>query len=100
MRKADEKHVQAVVELGCIACYLDSGQLETPAEVHHVRAGQGAAQRASWKKVLPLCPDHHRLGMNGKIAIHRGAKTFSAKYGSEVELLHIVESLVHGGAHD
>ncbi|HEN3600162.1 TPA: hypothetical protein U5E25_001602 [Yersinia enterocolitica] len=94
MKKAEKVHVAAVVAIGCIACYVDSGELETPAEVHHVRAGCGGAQRSSWFKILPLCTDHHRHGENGKIAIHRGSKTFSAKYGTEEELLILVESLI------
>ena len=33
---------------------------ETPAEIHHIRTGQGAGQRADNFKVIPLCPIHHR----------------------------------------
>lgn len=96
MRKAEKAHVEAVVSIGCIACYIDSGMLETPAEVHHVRSGQGMAQRSSWRRILPLCSDHHRNGMNGKTAIHRGIKTFTAKYGTEQDLLNLVDSLLGG----
>ncbi|MDP1019692.1 Ref family recombination enhancement nuclease, partial [Klebsiella pneumoniae] len=56
------------------------------AEVHHIRNGQGIAQRADHKKTLPLCPPHHRTGGHG-VAIHAGQKTWEENYGTESELL-------------
>lgn len=94
MKKAEQAHVDKVAALGCIACYVMSGMLGTPAEIHHVRHGQGYAQRASWFKVLPLCPDHHRNGEHGKIAIHKARRTFEAEYGTETELLTLTNSLI------
>lgn len=42
-----------VAALGCLLCGM-------PAEVHHIREGQGMAQRASNWLTVPLCPEHHR----------------------------------------
>lgn len=47
-----------VAELGCLI------HPDTPAELHHLREGQGMSQRASNFLVVPLCPDCHR-GTNG-----------------------------------
>lgn len=52
-------------DLGCMACRL-LGYGETPASLHHVREGQGMAQRASDWLVIPLCREHHQ----GKHGIH------------------------------
>lgn len=49
--------------LGCMACKI-LGFGETPASLHHVREGQGMAQRASDWLVIPLCYQHHQ-GDNG-----------------------------------
>ena len=48
----------AVAELGCGMCRR-MGYPETPAQLHHPRAGVGGAQRASDWLVVPLCPAHH-----------------------------------------
>lgn len=48
-----------------MACRL-LGYGETPASLHHVREGQGMAQRASDWLVIPLCKEHHQ----GKHGIH------------------------------
>ena len=55
-----------VAALGCIVCrHFELG--ETPATLHHVREGQGMAQRASDWLVVPLCKEHHqgRSGIHG-----------------------------------
>lgn len=56
-----------VASMGCILC-LHLGLGETPANLHHVREGQGMSQRASDWLVIPLCKEHHQ----GKTGIHGG----------------------------
>ncbi|WP_183271529.1 Ref family recombination enhancement nuclease [Buttiauxella sp. A111] len=91
MKKAEREHVNKVAELGCVACFVQSGEWFTPGEIHHIREGQGAAQRASWLEVLCLCPGHHRVDDRKarKIAIHgnTGRRSFVVAYGTERELL-------------
>lgn len=73
-----------VAGLGCILCrYLSLG--ETPAQLHHPRAGQGTAERASDWLIIPLCPEHHQ----GKSGLHGlGTRAFEARYKlSEMDLL-------------
>ena len=71
-----------VAALGCVVC-RNAGFGETPAIVHHIRFGQGGAQRASDFFTLPLCPAHH----DGKDSIHKDRKNFQARYGGEMDLL-------------
>lgn len=79
MTKHEKQWLNRVAELGCIIC-------GNPAQIHHIREGQGMAQRASNYLVIPLCPDHHTDGGHG-VAIHAGQRTFERMYGSELDLL-------------
>lgn len=83
-----------VANLGCICCHL-MGFPDTPAEIHHIRTGQGMSQRASNYDVIPLCHTHHRTGDYGT-AIHKGQKAFEKRYGTELELLAIVKEVLNG----
>lgn len=60
--KEEKKWLSDVAELGCICC-RNMGFGASLAEIHHVRTGQGMAQRASHTDVLPLCPPHHRTSL-------------------------------------
>ena len=84
MPRSLERHKSRVAELGCILCrHLGYG--ETPAALHHIREGQGMAQRASDWLVVPLCPEHHQ----GQSGLHGlGTRGFEARYRlSELDLL-------------
>ncbi|MBD7747769.1 hypothetical protein HJX11_09780 [Klebsiella pneumoniae] len=83
--KSDKQYFQDLVEIGCIVCKVHFGVYSAP-EIHHIRTGQGAGQRANHKETLPLCPPHHRTGGHG-VAIHAGQKTWEKNYGTETELL-------------
>lgn len=84
--KAERHHMNKVAALGCIACRV-IGYEDTPAELHHIRAGAGAGQRGSHYRVIPLCSIHHRTGYN---AFHKSKKDFEACFGTEEELLTMV----------
>jgi hypothetical protein len=92
MNKADREHLSNVQALGCIACRV-IGYVDTPAEIHHMRAGQGKSQRNDNFHVLPLCPHHHRTGSHGE-AFHAGKQTWQDKFGTEDELLEAVNKLL------
>ena len=77
-------HMGRVAEMGCILCHR-LGYGHTPAEVHHIREGQGMSQRASDFLTLGLCPEHHR----GASGIHGlGRNAFERTYKlTELDLL-------------
>lgn len=83
--KAERAHLSRVAALGCVLCRCHFGAEGTPAEVHHLREGQGAAQRASHYLTIPLCPEHHR----GATGLHGlGTRGFYSRYGlDELTLL-------------
>jgi hypothetical protein len=97
MKKADSLHLSRVAALGCIVC-RNQNLGETPAEIHHVRTGQGISQRADHRKSIPLFHMHHRNGDYG-VAIHAGRRAWEMKYGTEAELLVQVLYLLGEGAH-
>lgn len=90
--KAEKEHLSKVAEIGCIVC-LNENYGQSPAEIHHIRTGQGMAQRASNYEVIPLCHTHHRTGGYG-VAFHAGSKAWQERYGSEELLLDQVKEIL------
>jgi len=79
---AAKRHLARVAGLGCALCRR-LGYGPTPAEVHHLREGQGMAQRASDFLTVPLCPEHHR----GPAGIHGDRGAFKNARVDELDLL-------------
>ncbi|WNJ81666.1 Ref family recombination enhancement nuclease [Cedecea neteri] len=94
MKKAEREHLSRVASLGCIVC-RNLGFGETPAEIHHIRTGQGVAQRADNYSCIPLCHPHHRNGGHG-VAVHAGKQTWEKNFGTELELLEQVNNELGG----
>lgn len=91
---ASKRHMGRVAGLGCILCRR-LGLGETPAQVHHIREGQGAAQRADDFLAIPLCWEHHQggTGLHGL-----GVKRFERMYKvTELDLLADTLRLLEGG---
>lgn len=72
-----------VASLGCVACRR-LGMGYQPAQVHHIRDGQGMGQRAPHVFTIPLCPEHHT---GTSLSVHMTHKTFERIVGTEQELL-------------
>ena len=66
-----------VAQLPCALCQ------QVGVEVHHIREGQGMAQRADDMLVIPLCPDCHR----GHLGIHGDKTMLKIKKCTELDLL-------------
>lgn len=76
MTVAAKRWMARAAELGCLIC-------GSPAQLHHIREGQGAAQRAQDFLVIPLCKSHH----TGSEGIH-SRKTFYMRHKlDELDLL-------------
>jgi hypothetical protein len=88
----ESKHMDNVSQLGCIVCYK-RGFRFVPAEIHHT---QGKTKAESHFKVLPLCYEHHRGGKGEEpISRHPWKRRFEKEYGTEEELLNLVEELLN-----
>lgn len=89
---AEIAHLDKVARLGCWAC-RKLGYEDTPAEIHHIRAGVGGGQRSSHFNVIPLCPHHHRTGGHGE-AFHAGQKIWQERFGNELDLVgEVIEAI-------
>ena len=78
--KKESAYMGKVADMACLIC----GQ---PAEVHHIRLGQGMSQRANNYLTVPLCAHHHRLGGFGE-AIHASQRQFEVQQGwTELQML-------------
>lgn len=71
-----------VAQLPCALC-LRLGMRTDGVQVHHIREGQGMAQRASDFLTIPLCPEHH-IGHEG---IHGTRSMFRIAKVNELDLL-------------
>ena len=89
--KAEREHMSRVAELGCIVC-TNTGYPDTPAEIHHIRAGAGTGQRSCHFRVLPLCFNHHSA--QGHDGFHNSPKTWQERHGTEEQLLEQVEGML------
>ena len=60
MSAKGERHMAKVARVPCVLC-ARMGLGDTPSEVHHLKYGQGASDRASDMLVIALCKRHHRV---------------------------------------
>ena len=87
--KDKANHFAKLINLGCIIC--KKLQVESVAEIHHIKNFTGAGRKESYKKTIPLCVYHHRIG---KEAYHFSPKSFNKKWGSQEKLLKEVLKLI------
>ncbi len=81
--KAEKKHMQKVVELGCLVC-RKLGYYDAPAEIHHIKNNTGMGRKENNFCVIPLCANHHR---NTNFSYHYSPKQFTKDWGSQEDLL-------------
>ena len=81
---AQRRFYATIIEQGCCICGND-------AEIHHIKGSSFKHNKTAignWY-VLPLCPEHHRLGA---INVTQNKAHFEAIFGSQWELfLEVVE---------
>jgi len=94
MTKAEKKHYEKLVDIGCIVCIREGFGYSTP-HIHHIRAGAGMGQRSHYLMAIPLCPNHHQNGGYG-VAFHAGQALFELNFGTEIELLEHTTKFVLG----
>lgn len=81
-------------ELGCIACYVQTGKTGTPACSHHIT---DTGRRKGDIYTIPLCnPGHHKDVQpgSGKEPFHHNKKAFEALYGTQDELYELTNRLI------
>jgi hypothetical protein len=90
MTKQEKKWLQHLADIGCIVCRLNG--IYSPADIHHILK---SGKRQSHLETIPLCPTHHRGGINNDIAVsrHPFKREFEERYGTENELHERCKSL-------
>ena len=80
----EKRHMNAVTELGCIACKLDG--IHTPCEIHHL---DGKTKPGAHMKTVGLCFCHHRAGNDCAeyTSRHPYKSRFEERYDTEENLL-------------
>lgn len=80
--KREKLHKNRLAALGCLIC-------KRPPEIHHIRKGTGLGLRESDFRALPLCFDHHsaQTRLPFGYAVHKGTKSFEARFGDQLDLL-------------
>ena len=79
---AEDRHMDAVAELGCVVCRIHLGVF-SPAAIHHI---DGKTKPGAHMRVLPICPNHHTNGGYG-VALHSGRVEWEKRYGTQAELM-------------
>lgn len=88
--REEREWMEWVTGYGCIACRLD-GRPPRPTAVHHILQG---GRRMGHLFSLGLCdPGHHQQGQDlGLTSRHPWKTRFEAKYGTELELLQMLQA--------
>lgn len=77
MNKVESEYMGRVADLSCCLCG------RRPVQVHHVREGMGASQRASNYLTVPLCPDCH----TGPLGVHGDKTMMRIQKMTEMDML-------------
>ncbi len=88
-----DRWLQQLQQLGCIVCLNEHG-LYSPPDVHHIH--KNGNRRVDDFHTIPLCPMHHRFGLNTKecVSRHPWKTEFEKRYGDEWDLFEQVKELI------
>lgn len=90
---AERAFMDAAGKIPCLACALD-GRHNPAISLHHI---DGRTKPGAHFLVLPLCAPHHQQDDSdplGRISVHGRKASFTARYGTELELLAHLRSLL------
>jgi alkylhydroperoxidase family enzyme len=91
---AEREHMGRVKRLRCVLCAALGQAQDGPTDVHHIREGQGGAQRASHWLTVALCHDGCHQGPHG---IHGDRARLRQAKCTELDLLALtLETLEKG----
>jgi len=79
---AEKRYLDKVAQLPCMLGYV-LGENHGPANIHHIRTGQGGGQRASHYLTIPLCKECHQ----GPLGVHGGRTLMRIAKVEELDLL-------------
>ena len=80
---AERDHMARVSKLPCVLCERLGQRQWTRTTVHHLREGQGGAQRAGHYLTVALCEECH----TGKLGVHGDKTLVALAHAGELDLL-------------
>lgn len=86
-------HLDRIRAMPCVVCELLGMEQTSKTDAHHIREGQGGAQRAPDMLTIPLCHNGCHQGPNG---IHGDRSLLRLAKVGELDLLAIVMERVLG----
>jgi hypothetical protein len=90
--REEREWMDAIVELGCVACWLER-QPSRPTAVHHLL--EGGVRRGHMSTIALCDPGHHQNGQPlGLVSRHPWKARFEARYGEEEALLALTRQRV------
>jgi hypothetical protein len=80
VKKLERAWMDAITQLGCVVCLVHE-RIFSPSEPHHLLSG---GRRRGHLYTIPLCPPHHRFGLNNGQATSRDQcrRRFEERYGA------------------
>jgi len=92
---SEREYMAKVAEMGCIACFLLSGQWGTPAAIHHVKGSRRTESNPEpHKEVLALCGEHHQgTGKKPGGYVHGRLAEFEHTFGCQESLINMTKGL-------
>jgi hypothetical protein len=83
LNKEETRWFRDLEDIGCIVCRLNG--VYSPPDIHHILK---SGRRQSHMETIPLCPTHHRSGLNNDMVVsrHPYKREFEKRYGTENEL--------------
>lgn len=99
---AEQKRFGKIVDYGCLACRAEKVEQRQATEAHHLLSG---GKRRGHRFSIPLCSWHHRgipqpgwnVATTREIfgpSLRLESRTFHARYGTDDELLAIVNRVI------
>ena len=88
----EKRWLDSICLLGCIDCQREMG-IYSPAEPHHI---DGKTKPGAHLNTIPLCPAHHRFGLNDAMGVsrHPHKAEFECMYGTEQEFLEATQRMI------
>lgn len=90
---AEQRFMDAAGAVPCLACLID-GRVNHHISLHHI---DGRTKPGAHLLVLPLCAEHHQQDDTDPLrrpSLHGRKATFTARYGTEAELLAHLHALL------
>lgn len=92
---AEKAFMDLAGKIPCLACMID-GRENHHISLHHI---DGRTKPGAHFLVLPLCAPHHQqddTDPQRRVSLHGRKETFTARYGTEAELLQALKNLIGG----